>query len=76
MDEVFADATAFNQDIGEWETENVTAMSNMFENSSSFNQNIGDWDVSSVDDCDGFASSGTSPGWTTAERPNFTSCTP
>ncbi len=38
----------FNQDISNWNTSNITNMSQMFLNSKSFNQPIGVWDVSSV----------------------------
>ena len=40
----------FNQNIGHWDTSNVTDMRNMFNNASAFNQNIGQWDTSNVTD--------------------------
>ena len=34
--------------IGNWDTSNVTKMSNMFYNASTFNEDIGNWDTSNV----------------------------
>ncbi|NBT59921.1 BspA family leucine-rich repeat surface protein, partial [bacterium] len=39
---------AFNQNIGSWNTANVTNMSNMFQSANNFNQNIGSWNTSKV----------------------------
>jgi surface protein len=45
---LFWNATAFNQNIGNWDVSNVTNMGEMFYGASAFNQNICNWDVSKV----------------------------
>ena len=41
-------ATDFNQNIGGWDTSNITNMNGMFNVVTSFNQDIGSWNTSSV----------------------------
>ena len=45
---MFNEAFAFNKNIGNWNTANVTNMDFMFRRASSFNQNIGDWNTGKV----------------------------
>ena len=45
MSNMFSGATAFNQNIGEWNVSQVTDMSNMFDGATTFNQNIGGWPI-------------------------------
>lgn len=48
MERMFSGATAFNQDIGQWDVNKVTTMEYMFNDASAFNKDIGAWNVSSV----------------------------
>jgi surface protein len=45
---MFGGATAFNQDISNWNISNVLNMSAMFYQATSFNQNISSWNTSNV----------------------------
>ncbi|MCF6287671.1 MAG: DUF285 domain-containing protein, partial [Proteobacteria bacterium] len=47
---MFSEATAFNQDIGNWNTAAVTAMGFMFRGATAFNQDIGNWNTAAVTD--------------------------
>ena len=62
MQQMFLEASSFNQDIGNWNVSNVDNMYQMFKQTL-FNQDIGNWDVSNVvtmyemfDDADSFQS--------------------
>ena len=50
MSSMFSLATAFNQDISEWDVSNVMDMHSMFYRAYAFNQNLNRWDVSNVTD--------------------------
>jgi len=48
MNHMFCQASAFNQEIEDWNVSSVTNMGSMFRDANSFNRNIGSWDVSGV----------------------------
>jgi len=50
MGGMFSGATAFNGEIGNWDTSEVTNMKLMFEEATAFNQDIGNWITAAVTD--------------------------
>ena len=74
MQSTFDTAIAFNQDISSWNVSKVTDMQAMFRDAIKFNQNIRNWNVSRVVAC--FSFSRGADAFLTADKPNFTACTP
>jgi len=59
MSIMFQSATAFNQNISNWNTSNVTNMASMFASTTAFNQNISNWNTSNVTSMDRMFASAT-----------------
>jgi surface protein len=57
---MFYGASSFNQNITNWETQNITDMSYMFNGAIVFNQNLNSWPVSAVTDMSGMFNNATS----------------
>jgi len=49
MEYMFGAATAFNGDIGAWNTASVTTADGMFNGAAAFNQDISGWDISGIE---------------------------
>ena len=56
---MFSGATAFNQNIGAWNTATVRLMSSMFSAATAFNQNIGAWNTGAVTSMSGMFNNAT-----------------
>ena len=56
MHGMFGGASAFNQDISNWNVSNVTTMESMFREARAFNQPLEQWNVGNVTDMEGMFS--------------------
>ena len=54
MYSMFDGAAAFNQDIGTWNTSQVTTCQRCSVSAAAFNQDIGSWDTSQVTNMSGY----------------------
>jgi surface protein len=76
MGGMFSGASAFNQNIGGWNTATVTIMTFMFNGASAFNQDIGGWNTAAVTNMGGMFLSATAfnqniGSWNTAAVTNM-----
>ena len=57
---MFTNASAFDQNISDWDVSNIKKMDAMFAGATSFNQDIGSWNVSNVESMDSMFSGASS----------------
>ena len=73
MDELFNNATSFNQPLNKWNVSNVKFMLQMFNNATSFNQPLNKWNVSKVTNMGGMFYGANSFNAAQQLEPSFTS---
>jgi surface protein len=52
MSYLFEGTSAFNQDIGDWNTSSATQMTSILKGANQFDQDISDWNISKVTKAD------------------------
>ena len=68
---MFMDARAFNSDIGNWDTANVTNMHYMFWNAKIFVQDISGWCVEKISNRPTAFDDDTDPSWDASMKPKW-----